>query len=384
MFDVNRRRMASVVAPTVALLGVLYTSTTTRAAQQVIPERLSDSTFWSLVTDFSEAGGTFSSDNFVSNEAALQYVIPELVTKLPKGGVYLGVGPDQNFTYVAALAPRIAFIVDIRRGALLQHLMYKALLEMAPTRAEFLSLLFSRKRPPMDTTATAAELLDAFESEMPDSAMYARTFGKIKQQLTVSHHFALSKEDLDGIDYVFDAFFTSGPDLTYSFGQGSRRFGGYGGFGMPTFAQLQKETDGQGKNRAYLGSEGSYRALRDLELRNLLVPVVGDFAGDKALRAVGAWVREHGATISAFYTSNVEQYLFQQGDQWSRFYTNVATLPTDSTSTFIRSLSNRGWVVSQNPNSRSAQLLSSITETIAAFQAGRLVTYYDVIMLSHK
>src|SRR5690348_2948135 len=68
-----------------------------------IPSRLSDSSFWQMVTDFSEPGGYFRSDNFVSNETSFQYVIPELQRTTRPGGVYLGVAPDQNFTYLVAL-----------------------------------------------------------------------------------------------------------------------------------------------------------------------------------------------------------------------------------------------------------------------------------------
>src|SRR3954465_5854835 len=90
-----------------------------------LPARLSDAAFWQLVCDLSEPGGSFISDNFVSNERAFQRVIPELKTSTKPGGVYLGVGPDQNFPYIAAIEPRMAFIVDIRRDNMLLHLMYK-------------------------------------------------------------------------------------------------------------------------------------------------------------------------------------------------------------------------------------------------------------------
>ena len=65
------------------------------------------------------------------------------------------------------------------------------------------------------------------------------------------------------------------------------------------------------------------------------VPIVGDFAGPKALRATGAYLRERGATVSAFYVSNVEMYLERSG-VWPAFCANVATLPLDAASIFIR------------------------------------------------
>src|SRR6185503_9917803 len=96
-------------------------------------------------------------------------------------------------------------------------------------------------------------------------------------------------------------------------------------------------TDENRVARSYLASEESFRFMKDLESRNLLVPVVGNFGGPKALRAVGAYLKEKEAIVSAFYLSNVEQYLRQDGI-WGNFCANVASLPLDETSTFIRSV----------------------------------------------
>src|SRR4029079_7454216 len=60
--------------------------------------------------------------------------------------------------------------------------------------------------------------------------------------------------------------------------------------------------------------------------------------GPKAIRSVATYLKAHGATVSAFYLSNVEDYLYQDG-KWSAFCRNVAALPLDGSSTFIRSTS---------------------------------------------
>jgi hypothetical protein len=85
-----------------------------------------------------------------------------------------------------------------------------------------------------------------------------------------------------------------------------------------------------------------------------------------------------------FYLSNVEQYLFQQNDDWNRFYRNVETLPVDATSMFIRSVFNGQAVANQAPTLglRSASLLSSIPELLKSFSAGRVRNYSDVIDMS--
>jgi hypothetical protein len=130
------------------LAGALAVPSPRAAATGVdIPARLTDQDFWRLVTDLSEPNGYFRSDNLLSNEMWFQYIVPDLVGYLKPGGVYLGVGPEQNFTYIAALKPKMVFIIDIRRGNLHTQLMYKALFELSNDRADFVSMLFSRKRP---------------------------------------------------------------------------------------------------------------------------------------------------------------------------------------------------------------------------------------------
>ena len=305
------------------------------AARATLPDRLTDAEFWQLIADLSEPGGTFRSDNLLSNEVWLQYVIPDLLTVAKPGRVYMGVGPEQNFTYIAALKPAMVFITDIRRGNLDLHLMYKALFEMSADRAEFLSRLFSRKRPAGLTAQTnVRDLFQAYAAVQPDEAYFNQNFRAIIERLQKTHGFALDPEDEPNIRYVYEFFYNYGPDLTYWM---SGSFGRGGGFrNSPTYADLMIGTDGNGTLRSYLASEENFTVLKSLEAKNLLVPIVGNFAGPKALRAVGAWLKQHRALVSAFYLSNVEQYLNMDGI-WMDFCKNASELPIDENSQFIRS-----------------------------------------------
>jgi hypothetical protein len=307
---------------------------------------------------------------------------------------YVGVGPDQNFTYIVALKPQIAFIVDIRRQNMLLHLMYKALIELSADRVEFLSRLFSRPKPPGLRSATAAPetLLAGFQLEEPDPVAFERNRADVRTQLLRRHGFPLSLMDLAAVDYVYRAFYSAGPEIRYSFGRGS------GWQPFPSYRDLMVETDASGGQRSYIANEANYETLKDLESRNLIVPLVGDFAGPRALRSVGRYLDMHHATVSAFYTSNVEQYLFR-GDAWQRFYDNVAALPIDSHSTFVRAFFNnagRGFIFQaplparpreprpqlglQGP--RSETLLNPISTLLAAYAEGHITSYYDVVELS--
>ncbi len=381
MFRSRRRtrftQPQTLLASLIALTMVAAPEAAPRTAVQPLPTHLADSTFWRMVTTMSEPGGYFRSDNFVSNETGYQQIVGRLRAATPPGGVYLGVGPDQNFTYIIALRPRMAFIVDIRRQALLQQLMYKALFEMSPTRADFLANLFARPlvRAP-DTGASAPVLFRALYAARPDTAQYRATLQAIDRLLTQRHHFTLSSDDLDGLAYVYGAFFDLGPDITYSGGSRGGRWGRW----MPSYAEMMQETDSAGQNIGYLGSAARYRAIRDFEGANLLVPLVGDFGGPKALRAVGRYVRDHGAVVTTFYTSNVEQYLFQSETSWRHFYANVATLPLDRRSVFVRSVFGFGY--RGGYGMRGELLVTPIERILQAFKAGQIHGYWDVIELS--
>ncbi len=308
-----------------------------RATTETLPERLTDEEFWKIVSDFSEPDGYFRSDNLLSNETWYQYVIPELTRIAKPGRVYLGVGPEQNFVYIASLTPKMVFIVDVRRGNLHLHLMYKALFELSVDRAEFVSRLFSKQRPEgLDKKSTAREIFSAFAGVETGEELYKQNLKEILELLGTKHGFALSAGDRQGIEYVYHAFYWYGPGLTYS------STGGRGGRNQPTYADLMVAADGSGNARGYLATEENFRILKDLETKNLLVPVVGNFAGPKAIRAIGKYLKERDATVSAFYLSNVEQYLNQDGI-WYSFCGNVATLPLDETSTFIRSVRGGGY-----------------------------------------
>ena len=319
---------------TTILTGLMFIASAGVAAES-IPAQLTDQQFWKISSESSEEDGAFRSDNLVSNEIGLQYLIPALTKTAKPGRIYMGVGPEQNFTYIAALKPKMAFIVDIRRGNLDLQLVYKALFELSKDRADFVSRLFSKKRPGgLTTKSTALEIFTAISKVETSDDEYKANIRAIKEQLTSQHKFALSETDLSGIDYVYNAFHQSGPAITYSSSSGSF---GDGGMNRVTYFDLMVATDGNGESHSYLANEDNFLFLKDLETRNLLIPVVGNFGGPKAIRAVGRYLKGIDATVSAFYVSNVEQYLKQDGI-WNNFCGNVASLPLDQTSTFIRSV----------------------------------------------
>lgn len=347
------------------------------AAPQPLPAKLSDKEFWTLFNEMSEKGGYFRSDNFLSNESVLQFVIPSL-QKETRPGVYVGVGPEQNFTYLYALKPKIAFILDIRRGNAQEHLFYKALFELSADRADFLSRLFGRRRPQgLDTTTAVSKLMAAYDSAATDSAILKRTIADVEDVLVKRHHFELTADDHKGLAFIANAFFQYGPRIDYN----STTFGANRPQKRsPNYIDLMTAGDMQGRRRSYMATEAAWRWMKEYEANNLVVPLVGDFGGPKAVKAIGNWARDHGTIVSVFYVSNVEQYLFQQKDAWKRFYASVGTMPVDSTSRFVRAVFDRPGF--PTPNRRTIMFTHSITDFLRIVADNKITTYEDVVALA--
>src|SRR5215475_6592892 len=369
-FAVSSRRLILVTAIIVfclVSLGRLVPSG--RAAGPApAPAKLSDRQFWSLSKDSSEEDGFFRSDNLLSNETSFEYIIPDLLKTAKTGRVYMGVGPEQNFTYMAALKPSMAFIIDIRHGNLDVHLMYKALFELSNDRVDFVSRLFSRKRPAgLTAQSTVDEIFTAISKAEGSQEIYEQNLKAIEDDLTKKHGFPLSSGDLDGIRWALSNYYQFGPSISYNSSLSANippsivgaRGGNRGGNNGVTYASLMMSGDGDGQYRSYLASEENFAFLKGLETRNLVVPIVGDFGGNKAIRAVGTYLKSVGAQVSAFYLSNVEQFLVQD-NKWDRFCLSVASLPIDETSMFIRSGSGRNGFGRGVQNSSTNNMLADL------------------------
>lgn len=291
-------------------------------AADTLPSQLSDAAYWKMISDFSEPDMYFQLEIITSNETAYQYVLPELTKSVAPGGAYLGVGPEQNFTYIAALRPKIAFLIDIRRDMMIEHLMYKAIFEMSADRADFAGNLFSRKRPAQLTADSSVEAaFQAYASAKADPELAEEHLKAIMARLKTAHRFALSDDDEKRIRSIYLTFFREGV-VTFS-----------SSFMSPGYARLMMMTDGSGRNWNFLASKENYDRVRAMHEKNLIVPLVGDFAGPKALRMAGQYLRDHGAVVNVFYLSNVEDYI---RPVWAGYARNVATLPADASSLFIR------------------------------------------------
>jgi hypothetical protein len=318
--------MKSPAWPLLIVCSIALAGTACRG-QSALPAALTDQEFWNLIEALSEPPGAFAvSENFVSNEPRLAENVRRVRAA---GGVYIGVGPEQNFSYVARIRPAMAFIVDIRRENLDLHLLYKGLFEVSIDRADFVSRLFSRPRPPgLHATASVEEIFNQYEDVPPSADLLSRNAALVRHQLMTVRKLPLTPSDLEWIDRAFKAFYDDGPRIQF---WGARSVDTE--TVQPSYRELITSHDWTGQVRSFLASEGSFRFVQKMQSRNLIVPIVGDFAGPGAIRRVGDYVRARGGVVQGFYGSNVGVYLNIQ--QTRAFCGNLASLPAARGAWFI-------------------------------------------------
>ena len=323
----TERRATMSCAVALVLGGLLALMTPAGCASRPALAPLSDDEFWMLSDTLGEAPGEFThSENLVSNE--LQFV-HAVRTLRPTGGVYIGVGPEQNFSYIARLRPAMAFIIDIRQENRSLHLMYKALFELSADRADFLFRLFSRQRPPgADPAASIQTLFEHLSTARPSRTLRDATSRLIRERLVEHHRLPLTAADLGWIAHAVDTFYAEGPEVDY-YGR-SRPVGPVA---SPSYRALMTGTDIYGESRSYLATEGSFAFVKDLHARNTVIPLIGDFAGPSTIRRLGSYLAQREAVVTAFYGSNVEVYLTKQ--RVSAFCANLAALPRAARAYFI-------------------------------------------------
>jgi hypothetical protein len=328
-----------------------------------------------LSAALSEPSGYFDTDNLISNETSYLQVADLLADSAPKGGVYIGVGPDQNFSYIARVRPRYAFILDIRRQNMLQHLLFAALLAQANDPYQYLCLLFSRACPastPEGARDGIEGVLQALEAEKPSEAAFVANLQAAYKHVEEGLKFPLRDRDRVDIQNIYRSFFDEQAEIRF------RTFGRTSGTYHPTYRMLVKARSPSGRFGSFLASREDYDFVRGLSRAQRIVPVVGDFAGPQALRAIGAWVREHGLTVSAFYTSNVEFYLMRDRS-FPRFVANVRELPSGPDSVLIRSCFDYGRShPAAIPGHRSVLLLQRLPRFLEQYDAGSYSSDWDV------
>jgi hypothetical protein len=332
-------------------------------------------TFAELYNRLSEQGGYFDSDNLISNETSYLHALDEMRIMHVKGGAYIGVGPDQSFSYIAELQPALAFMIDVRRDNMLQHLMFRSLFQRSQNRMEYLARLIGalvQGDVAQWTGQPIEQILAVLDTAKRTPEEFARVSAVVLDDARASG-ITLTAEDIATIERFHREFHDLGLEIRYTSKNRPPRLT------YPTLRDLIMEKDRAGALASYLVSEERWRTVQEMEKNDRVLLVTGDLSGERALRNIGNYVRERGLKVTAFYTSNVEQYLFQFGT-FDSFAQNTLTLPFDSNAVIIRSYFARGRPhLAAVPGHMSVQLVQPAADFIQRMNTGGYPSYWDLV-----
>jgi hypothetical protein len=339
-----------------------------------------DTSFAGTIARLSEAPGYFDSDNLISNETSYLHAVSHLRSGRVNGGAFVGVGPDQSFSYIAAIRPSVAFMIDIRRDNLLMHLMFKALFERSHNRLEFLSRWTGRVVPAdvRNWDDAPIERILAVVDSLPADPRGAETDSILA---TVRRYgVPLTLGDTMTIRRFHGEFSSLGLDLRFtSSGRAPRYF-------YPTLRDLILERDLEGLQQSYLATEAAWRIVKNLEDRDLVIPVMGNLAGSAAFPAIGREIVARGETVSALYVSNVEMYIWRDGS-FGTFAANAARLPRTDRSVIIRSFFGGGFAGQSHPLRRDPHVSTQLVQTLDDFALREKAgwrSYWELVTLGNR
>jgi hypothetical protein len=377
-FSLGTARVLLAAFGLVAVSGVGFARGAATRGIQIVTIR-DDTTFAGTVARLSEPSGYFDSDNLISNETSYLHAVSHLRSGRVSGGAYIGVGPDQNFSYIAAIRPSVAFMIDIRRDNMLMHLMFKALFQRSANRFEYLARWTGRIIPPGVRTwdGVSVDSILNYVDSLPVDPKGAETDSIIA---TVRRFgIPLAMADTSTIRRFHNEFTRQGLDLRFTSSGRSPRY--Y----YPTLRQLILERDLEGNKASYLASEDSWRFLKDLQGRNRVIPVVGNLAGSKAFPAISREISARNERVSALYVSNVEMYIWRDGS-FATFAEHAARLPRNERSVIIRSFFGGGFGQSHplnRPEHVSTQLVQTLDDFARRQEAG-WNSYWELVTLGNR
>lgn len=366
--------VTSIPASTPVVDPVPQPGESTSSADDSLPGQPPTRPFSDLFESLSEPDRYYFSHNYLSNETSLLQIAPQLVQR-SAGGAYVGVGPEQNYTYIALTRPSIAFIVDIRRRNALLHLLYKAIFTSSVSRSQFMTLLLGRAYRAEGEPGAAADIdavIQHAQSMPPDRALFVTSHASLVRQIE-GYGITLTPWDRRALFEAHTAFFDGQLELRFELLMPTApRY--------PTLRQQLAIADPFGARRGFLATESSFRFIKRMHEENRIIPVVGDFGGTKAMPGVAAYLRAESIPLGVLYASNVEEFLFEQR-KWDAWKRNVSAFPTDESSVIVRTWMNHNpRHPLQLPGHRTTTLMQKVSDFNERVGSRRLRNYRELVM----
>jgi hypothetical protein len=330
-----------------------------------------DADFRSSIESLGEpASGSASADNFVTNEDSIASVLDRLA-EVPRGLAYLGVGPDQNFSLIAASKPAQALILDFRKKNQLLHLMHKALVEMSADRFEYLRRFWARDVPADEALkGDAKRLVSAFAAAESQPKRLAESQAEVRRFLHVEGFH--DEADFEEIRRMQSRLAGPGPEARFL---ALRMY--------PTMGRLIAERTRSGRPGHWLADDSLFEVVRGLHLDDAILPVVADWAGDRAMKAVADHAKGTKMQVGVVYVSDVEFFLFR-GGLFDRYVANLARLPIHPRAVIVRTSTREIDHPERIAGASSTTIARNLGGFLEAARNGRIRRWEDLFGIGDK
>lgn len=315
--------------------------------------------------------GPSSADNLMTNEDSLASVMDQIRSESPPGTVFLGVGPDQNYTFIATARPIEAYLLDYRKKNQLLHLMHLALIAKSPNRIDYLENYWARRvkvgliSPPNDDhSKTTEKLLLLFRRSELDQQFLAQNIGDVMSELLNSQF--LDANEIEEVGRIQKRLAGPGPEARFL---ALKMY--------PTIASLISMKTRAGKPGHWLAGDDYYQEVRELCFQQKIYPVVGDWSGQLCLKKLAAHLNSTEKKVGLVYISDVEFFLLR-GNRFSHYIENLARLPLHDEVRIVRTSTREIEHPERIQGSSSTSIVRPLKQFIERARAGRVRRWEDL------
>lgn len=334
--------------------------------------------FVGLLKDLSlKPTGPESVDNLMTNEDSIASVMDQAASEVPQGTVYLGVGPDQNFSLIAATKPHMALIIDYRKKNQLLHFFHLALIHLSNDRTTYLEKFWARdSQPQPELTLKTPDPSDSQLSSFVKSPFKPDMLKTLQNDVItfLSAWEMLTTDDFDNIRRIQARLAGPGPKARF--------------LALKMYPEIQSLIQAKtrsGKPGHWLASDDHYQTVRNLVTRYQLLPIVGDWAEKpgtnvkSTFRQLSAWLISKRLQVGCIYISDVEFFLMR-GSHFSKYIANLSRLPLHHEARVVRTSTREIMHNERLPGQSSTTIVRPLADMIHDYHAGKIGKWDDLFL----
>jgi hypothetical protein len=148
----------------------------------------------------------------------------------------------------------------------------------------------------------------------------------------------------------------------------------------PTIGRLMAERTRSGRPGHWLADDAMFETVRALQRNDSILPVVADWSGGSAMRAVADHQRKMKMQVGVVYVSDVEFFLFR-GGLFDRYVASLAGLPIHPRAVVVRTSTREIDHPGRVAGNSSTTIARDLNGFLEAARGGRVRRWEDLFFM---